>query len=63
MELVKKTAIIKGINAKLSSNALRAKVNNINVLQPMPFLQHLPRATRGNHLSAVLMKVKLNVTF
>ena len=63
MVLVEKNAIIKSINAKLSFNALRTKVNNINVLQPMAFLQHLPRATQGNCLSALLVKVKLNVTF
>lgn len=45
-----KNAIIKSISAKLSSNALRTKVNSVNVLQPMALLQDLPRATPGNRL-------------
>lgn len=46
--MVKKAAIIKSVNAKLSFNALRTKVNIINV--PMALLQDLPGATTGNHL-------------
>jgi len=50
---VEKTAIIKSINAKLSSNALRTKVNSISVLQPMALLQDPPSDTPGNCLHSV----------
>lgn len=61
MELVQKNPCNhKKQQCKLS---FKTKLDIINALQPMAFLQHLPRATRGNLLDAVLVKVKLNVTF